>query len=265
MNEGMNPVDPMSAGSPGTPMGPVNSQGGLPTGPQNSGQGSIYEDVMDRTRIYQIGLGILGTLLLIFLILFIVFAVKAGRSEGYWNEVISKKIEQRESELTDTCELEKKDIRENPWTNFTGRDDFGAPRFTVPRNWSQYEYFDINANNPYSLYFNPEMVQYDAGDGIKKNHAALEVIISKKVYTAEIKEMQEEIKSNKDVNATEDAINISNFEGMKFVYNNEDLERKVAAIILPYRDRALFIKTDDYDKWNENYYEKFYKSFVLTQ
>lgn len=255
MNEGTNPIDPMSAGSPGDPAGPVNPQG--PAGPS-----PIYEESTNYTRIYQIALGVLGFFLLVALIFIIVYAKKAGRTQEYINKKVEEGKDVKGQEVRDACELEKKDIRENPWTNFSARDDFGAFKFTVPRNWSHYEYFDINANNPYSVYFNPEIVRYDAGQ--KKNHAALEVTISKKLYTAEIKEIQEEIKRNKDADKTEEPVDISNFKGTKLTYKDKGLGRRIGVIILPYRDRALFIKTDDYDQWNEKYYDRFYKSFALT-
>jgi hypothetical protein len=241
---------------PLNPMNPV----GPPSGPSPVSPGPVYDE-SDNSRIYKISLGVGGFLLFVFLILLIVFYVKASRTTEFINQKVAEGKTAKDKEVRDACELEKKDIKENPWTDFKARDEFGAFKFVVPRNWSQYEYFDINANEPYSIYFSPDMVRYDVGT--RKNHAALEVVVSKKVYTSEIKELKEKLKFNKDP-VTEETINISNFSGSKFTYKDKDLNRRIGVIVLPYRDRALFIKTDDYDQWSEKYYTKFYQSFALT-
>jgi len=255
-----NPVDSMSAGLPGSPMEPANPQG--PVNPVNPEP--VYGEETNYSRIYQIALGVLGLILLVVAIFLIVYIQKANRTDAYINQKVEEGKAVKEEEVRGACELEKKDIRENPWANFTARDEFGAFKFQVPRNWAQYEHFDINDNNPYSVYFSQDIVRYDANNAIKSVHAPLEVIVSKKLYDAEIKAIQDEIKRNKDANKTEEVVNISNFQGTKLTYIDKDLGRRVGVIILPYRDRALFIKTDDYDKWNEKYYDKFYKSFALT-
>lgn len=248
MNEEINPINPQIP-----PQGPDN-----PINPVNP----MYEEETNTSMIYKIVLGVLGFLLLVALIFIIVYYKKATKTTAFINQKVEEAKGVKETEVRSACELEKTDIRENPWTNYTARDDFGAFKFVVPRNWSLYEVFDINANNPYSLYFHPEIVSYDTK--LRKNHVALEMTISKKLYAAEVKDIQEDIKRNKDTNKTEEAVVISNFTGTKFIYYDKELGRRVGVILLPYRDRALFIKTDDYDKWNEKYYDKFYKSFALT-
>ncbi|MEK7447406.1 MAG: hypothetical protein AAB632_01205 [Patescibacteria group bacterium] len=251
MNDPVNPMNPVD------PVNPINPPNQNPVSP-----GPVFEETTNTSRIYQIALGVVGFLLLVALIFVTVYYIKANRTTTYINQKVDESKGIKEKEVREACEIEKTDMRENPWTNFTARSDFGAFSFTVPRNWSQYEHFDINANEPYSIYFSSDMVKYDAGT--KKNHAALEVTISKKLYNAEIKAIQDEIKRNKDANKTEESVNISNFTGTKFTYKDEGLGKKVGVIVLPYRDRVLFIKTDDYDQWNEKYYDKFYKSFAIT-
>lgn len=262
MSENYNPMDPMAAG-PGSPnpSGPVGPVG--PAEPQNpANPGPMFEEETNYTRIYQIALGVLGFLLLVSLIFVLIYANKAGRSQKYWDGVVAQAVDKKDKEDKVSYEQQLKDFKENPWTEYKARDEFGAFKFIVPRTWSQYEYFDINANDPYSIYFSPDTVKYDSA--ARQNHAALQVVISKKLYSDQVKEIEQKIKMHLDTGATEEKINIANFTGTKFVYQDKDLNKKVGVIVVPYRDRALFIKTDDYDKWNEKYYTKFYNSFALT-
>lgn len=245
------PVNPMN------PIGPVNPPSSGPVSP-----GPMFEETTNTARIYQIVLGVVGFFLLVSIIFVIVYYGKANKTTAYIDQKVAEGKGVKEKEMRSACDLEEKEIRENPWANFTAKSDFGAFSFTIPRNWSQYEHFDINANEPYSIYFSPGMVKYDAG--LKKNHSALEVSISKRLYAAEVKDIQEEIKKSKDANKTEEAVVISNFTGTKFTYKDKELNKKIGVILIPYRDRVLFIKTDDYDQWNEKYYDKFYKSFAIT-
>lgn len=250
MNEEFNPMNPT---------GPVG-----PSVPNPATPGPIYDESSGSGNIFKIIIGVLGFVLLILLILVVVYVMKANRTTAYINQKVEEGKATREREVKDACELEKKDIRENPWVSVTSREELGAFKFIVPRSWAQYEHFDINANEPLNLYFNPEMVRYDSAERIKTDHAALEVTVSKKLYAKEVDELKIKIKKTLDPK-TEDSINISNFTGTKFTYKDKDLGRNVGVIILPYRDRALFIKTDDYDKWGAEYYKKFFESFALTQ
>jgi len=251
-----NPINPMNPQGPADPMGQSFETGG-PTNP-------VYEETTHLSKLYKVIIAVMGFVIFILLILLIIFIMRSNTAQSRINAEVAKATEKKEKEIRDACELEKKDIRENPWADFKARDDFGTFKFTVPRNWAYYERFDINANNPYSLYFNPEIVRYDAAQNIREVHSALEVTITKKLYSQEIKDLKEKIKNAKDKSATEETVNISNFTGTKFTFKDKDFNRKVGVIILPYRDRAFFIKTDDYDQWNEKYYDKFWKSFALT-
>lgn len=252
MNENMSPngpVDPMSQDLGNqNPMNPV------------------YEESTRLSKLYKVILGVMGFLILVLLITLIVYIGKANDSQARIDSEVKKALEKRENELNSLCEIKIKDVRENPWADFKARDEFGQFKFIAPRNWSKYEYFDLNANDPYTLYFSPDMVQYDSNQNIRLTHSALEVAISKKVYSQEINDMKVKMQyqSGDDKEFTEEPVTVSNFTGTKFVYKHKDLGRKIGVIILPYRDRALFIKTDDYDKWNGEYYEKFWKSFALT-
>lgn len=252
------------------PLNPMNPDPNQPSDPMNQSLGGnnpinpVYEETTHIPMMYKVILGVMGGVILIGLGLLIVFIMKANDSQERIDAEVNKALEARTEELKNSCELEKKDIRENPWAEFQGRPDFGTFKFTVPRDWAKYEYFDLNANVPYSLYFNPGIVMYDATQNIRANHSALEVSITKKVYAQEIKDLKEKIKNLKDPNATEETVTISNFSGSKFTYKDKELNRKVGVVILPYRDRAFFIKTDDYDAWNEKYYHPFWNSFALT-
>ncbi|MDO8507602.1 MAG: hypothetical protein Q7S53_03465 [bacterium] len=254
MNDPMNPMQP-----PQGPVDPMNQ-----SFENNDPMHPVYEETTHLSKLYKIIIGVMGFVIFVLLILLIIFIVKSNDSQARINAAVEKATEKKEKEIRDACELEKKEIRENPWADFKAREDFGTFKFIVPRNWAYYEHFDINANNPYSLYFNPDMVRYDSNENIRETHAALEVTITKKLYAQEVKDLKEKIKNSKDKSATEETVNISNFTGTKFTYKDKDLGRKVGVIILPYRDRAFFIRTDDYDQWNDKYYDKFFKSFAIT-
>ncbi len=258
MNDGM--LNPMAGGNepaPETPNpgGPINPM--PPAGPSfDSGSSGFGMD-----KIFKIMTGVLGFLLIILIILVIVYAGKANKTKTYIEGVVKTNVDQKVKAAQDSCEQQKKDLLEKPWKEYKARDEFGAFKFQVPKNWSQYEHFDMSENEPYQLYFNPDTVQFDSS--VKKDHAALEVGISKNLYDNEVKDLKSSFGGILN-SKTEEKITISNFTGTIFIYKDQDLNRNIGVIMLPYRDRTLFIKTDDYDKWNDQYFSKFYKSFSIT-
>ena len=262
-------INPMNA-YPSGQGGGSGSSGVPPSGPVDptpppinpiSPQGPMSEKT-NFSRIYQIIIGAVALFLIISLIFAAIYYQKANKTQAYINSVASQAADQKAKDDKVSCDAQIKDIKENPWTEYTARQEFGAFKFIVPRNWSQYEYYDINANDPYSLFFSPDTVRYVSNT--RDNHSALQVVVSKRLYSDEISDLEQSIKMNMDTSSSEEKVTISNFTGTKFVYTNKDLQRKVGVIVLPYRDRALMIKTDDYDKWGDKYFTKFYQSFALT-
>ena len=154
----------------GGPIGSVPPPTG-PVGPMNK--------ETNYTRIYQIAVGVVALLLLVALIFIIVYYRKANKTQSYISGVTAQAVDKQSKDDKVSCDQQIKDIRENPWTEYKAKDEFGAFKFIVPRNWSQYEYYDDNANDPYSLYFSPDTVRYDSS--ARKNHAALEVVVSKRL------------------------------------------------------------------------------------
>lgn len=276
----MDPIDSMNAGS-ASPIdpnpnsaGPVGQTGSGnanplgPNGPVGPGNPMDYNSSspggggLNMTRIYQIALGILILIILILIIFVFLYKGKANKTQKYIDNVTAQAVDNKSKEDKSSCDKQIKDMKENPWAEYKALDEYGAFKFQVPKDWSQYEHYDMSGSYPYRLYFNPAPVHYDASNSVHDDHAALEVIISKQQYNDEVKQLESQLAYAADKH-TEDDISISNFKGKNFFYKDKDLGKNVGVIILPYRDRALFIKTDDYDQWHD-YFSQFYQSFKLT-
>lgn len=234
-------------------------------GPQMPINQPVYDESTDYSKIYKIALAVLGFFLIAALVATFIFYSKSAQTEDLIQQRIKDEVIKTQESDDAICEQEKKDDRENPWMEYIARNTYGAFKFTVPRGWSKYEHFDINANEPLQMYFNPGEVRYDAG--VRRDHSALEVIVGKRLYTGELNDLKRTIENliRKKITPKDKgtAIKISGFNGTRFVYYDQDLKMNVGVIILPFRDRVMFIKTSDYDKY-QKYYEKFYKSFVIT-
>jgi len=233
-----------------SPQGPI--QPVVPGGP-------VYEEETNYARIYQIGLVVLGLILLVVVIFTIVFYKKANRTTAYIDDKVATAKTETQTADDAICEQEKTDDRENPWMEYVARNTYGSFKFVVPRGWAKYEHFDVNANEPLRMFFSPDTVRYNSD--ARDDHAALEVIIGKRMYSGELQELKNRLRT--DLGKKESTLKISGFDSSMFIYYNKDLKKKIAVILVPFRDRTMFIKTADYDKYTK-YYEKFYKSFVIT-
>ena len=209
---------------------------------------------------YKISLGVVSLLFIIVLVLFFVYFQKADRTEEYINSRISEATSIKEDEMVTSCELQKKEIQENPWVSYTAPNMLGAFSYQYPRGWSKHQIFDINAQIPYTSYFNPDMVEYDSS--LRNIHAPLEVYVSKNLYSKELDGLEKKAVKSKEKYEISD-IKISEFNGRKFYYKDQDLQRFVNVIIIPYRDRTLIIKTDNARDY-QNYFDQFAESFILT-
>lgn len=236
----------------------INPQGQGPMQPVSPG-GPVYEEDTNYTRIYQIILGVLGFIFLVVVVFTIVFYKKANRTTAYIDDKVNQAKTETQKADGDICEQEKRDDRENPWMEYVARNTYGSFKFLVPRSWSKYEHFDVNANEPLRMFFSPDTVRYDSES--RNDHAALEIIIGKRLYGGELQELKNRLLT--ELNKKESTLKISGFDSSMFIYYNKELKRKVGVILVPFRDRTMFIKTADYDKYSK-YYEKFYKSFVIT-
>lgn len=221
----------------------------------------MYEEEK-KSPIGKIVIVILAVLLAITLILLLLFFQKASTKQDEIDGIVATAVAEKEKEVQTSCEVQKKEIQENPWEEFEARNVFGAFKFEIPRSWARYERFDLDANVPLALYFNPSLVRYDSLTN--SNHAALYVEITKTMYSKEIDNLRNKMKGVVAAEGEELDASISGFDGKVFYYKDKDLGKKIAVVVLPYRDRTLLIRTDDYNNFQE-YFKKFSESFVLTR
>lgn len=221
----------------------------------------MYEEEK-KSPLGKIIIAVLTVLLLVALVLLFIFFQKAGTKQDEIDGIVATAVGVKEKELQAACEVQKKEIQENPWEEFAARDVFGAFKFQIPRSWARYERFDLDANVPLALYFNPSLVRYDSLTN--SNHAALYIEITKTMYSKEIDNFRNKMKGIVSAEGEELDASISGFDGKVFYYKDKDLGKKIAVVILPYRDRTLMIRTDDYNNY-QDYFKKFSDSFVLTR
>lgn len=205
------------------------------------------------------------------IILFVLIAVslgfiytlnkKANQTEETIKGRVDKAVGVKSDEAKAACEVEKRELVENPWQVYKASPLVGSFSFQFPKSWSRYEEFDLNSSDAsLRVFFNPIAVSMDAN--LDYIHSALQMDISKSIYSVELKKYRDEAKKSKSKDEETD-IKISGFDGKFFRYKDLKIGQYVGVAIIPYRDNTMIIKTDNHDKYKD-YFDKLNTSLIIT-
>jgi hypothetical protein len=203
-------------------------------------------------------------LALVGFILFFVTASGAGFL-GYQLVTFNKKKATELSEALSNKEKQlKKDFqaeKERVNTSFVADEIFGNFEFTYPKIWSTNVKQEQGAIEELVFLADPELINVNKDK--PGPYTALRVQVYNQKYDIKLKDLQNKNKNNKAALKEEDAT-VSGISGKRFIGKDAKTGLNLNYIVLPIRDKTLYIGTDDGVNQLENF-EKILKTFKISK
>ncbi len=198
-----------------------------------------------------------GVLFVIALVFVVLFGVKlVGANKQKTNEITAS-LEAQAKELKAAFQAEK----EVSTTKYIADEIFGSFEFSYPKVWSTNVKQEIGAATELEFLADPSLIVVNKE--VKGPFPALKVQVFEEKYTSKLKDVES---SNKGVKnpMTETDFKVSEISGKRFEGTGEESGKKFAYVILPLRDKTLYIGTDDLTAFTKNY-ETILKSFKISK
>lgn len=198
-----------------------------------------------------------GVLFVISLGIAVVFGVKLNSENKSKAGEISTALASQESELKKAFQKD----RETTTTKYVADEVFGSFEFDYPKVWSTNVTQDLGASQELVFLADPNLILVNK-DG-ERPYPALKVIVYQDKYATKLKDVEN---SNKNVKnpMTETDITVSDLKGKMFTGADKDNGKKFVYVIVPLRDKTLYIGTDDSDNQLTNF-ETILKTFKISK
>lgn len=190
---------------------------------------------------------ILGGLFLVSIVFLVLFGVKISSNNKDKTAELTKALTAQEKELRKTFQTEK----EKTTTKYTAGEIFGAFEFSFPKVWDTniHEAEGKTEELTFLADQNPVVIK----DGSKES-VGLRVVVYKDKYATQLKNTEDKTKNNTKTKLTEEDVTVSDVKGKKFTGTTEASgDKKVQFILLPLRDKTLYIGTDNIDVYADQY------------
>lgn len=187
-----------------------------------------------------------GVLFVVSLGFVILFAVKLGGANKAKNEEITASLTKQSKELNAAFQSEK----EKTTTKYVADEVFGSFEFSYPKVWSTNVKQEVGASQELVFLADPKMIVLNKE--VPGPFPALRVLVYQDKYANKLKDTEN---SNKNVKSpmVETDVTVSGIAGKKFTGIEAKSGKKFAYVILPLRDKTLYIGTDDSDAFIKNY------------
>lgn len=207
-------------------------------------------------RLWRVLTVVFGLLFLVVLALVVLFGVRLFQNNSIKDKETSDKLAAQEEQLKQECQTEKeKDI-----VQYVSDEIFGSFKFGYPKIWSTNVTQEEGASEELMFLADPNLITIDK----KKTNTitALRVVVYSDKYETKLAEVED---SNTDTKLlTESDVKVSGIAGKKFIGKDEETGNNVGFILVPLRDKTLYIGTDNYSKYKDQY-EKITNSFNLSK
>jgi len=187
-----------------------------------------------------------GVLFAVALGFVVLFGVKLGGANKQKATEISAALATQAKQLKADFQSDK----EKTTTTFLADDVFGSFEFTYPKVWSTNVKQEVGAAEELNFLADPNMIIVNKE--VPGPFPALRVIVYQAKYTSKLKEIES---SNKNVSSpmVESDVTVSGLSGKKFTGKNEKSGKTFAYVIVPLRDKTLYIGTDDAGAYIKNF------------
>ncbi len=180
----------------------------------------------------------------------LIFVILFGLKISNWNDTkaqeISDAISQKQSEMEVLC----RENNEKDTTTYIADEYFGSFEFSYPKVWQTNVTQYLAINEQLVFMADPSIVLIDKD--AKGPYPALKVIVYNTKYESKLKELESKNKYAKSRQAEEDA-SVSGLSGKKFSGKDVDSGKQIIYVILPLRDKTLYIGTTDSSLYADHY------------
>jgi hypothetical protein len=204
-------------------------------------------------RVLSIVLGVLFVLSLIFITL---FGVRLAKINNIKNIELNAAVSKREKEMVKTCQLNK----EKTESTYTAEEVFGSFQFSYPKMWETN--VKRTDGNPQLLFLaDPNLIIMTDNTGPA---TALRLKVITDNFDAIDKENKQKTNGAQLAFKGED-ITLSGIKGRKYTGSTSEMkERQISFVLLPLRDKTLYIGTDDYKAFSKQF-QTILDSFKLSK
>jgi len=187
-----------------------------------------------------------GVLFVVALGFVILFGVKLSGATKQKTDEIAVALTRQSKELNSAFQTEK----ETTITKYVADEIFGSFEFSYPKVWSTNVTQEVGSGVELKFLADPKMITINKD--IPGPYPALRVLVYQDKYANKLRDTEN---SNKNVKnpMKETDITVSDIKGKKFVGTEEKSGKQFAYVILPLRDKTLYIGTDDLTNFTKNY------------
>lgn len=210
---------------------------------------------MGDTRPWKLGVIVLGLILFVSLIFLVVFGLRLSNVKNIYKADLEQKLEDQENNLKVEFQKEK----EVPTVKYKADDVFGNFEFAYPKVW--YTNLRRSDSDPELQFLgNPSLIvmQDDHGPA-----TAVRISVNKDKFQDRVTQIEDEIKS-KELKFQIEDITLTGLKGKKYTGTPENGDKVISYVLLPLREKTLYIGTDDFNTYKENY-EFVIKTFTLNR
>ncbi len=201
---------------------------------------------------------VLGILLVISLGLLVLFGVSLANADKVKKAEISSSLAAQEKQLKAEFQTEK----EQTLATYTAPDSYGSFTFDYPKVWSTYFKQEEGAREALTFYGDPNPIVFDRSLG--GPFTAVKMLVYSDKYETKVKDIRSRYITGSKSPYKESDIVVSSVSGKKYIGVDRETKKSVAFILLPLRDKTLFIGTDDSEKYTSNL-DKIVKSFNINK
>ncbi len=201
---------------------------------------------------------VLGVLLLISLGLLVLFGVRLADANGVKTKEIQANLLAQEKSLESDFQAELEKIV----SNYTADEVFGSFKFSYPKVWSTYVHQEVGSSVEFTFLADPNLIIFNKL--VPGPYTSLRVLVYGDKYDNKVKETRSRYITGSRAPFKEEDITVSEVKGKKFTGTSTESKKKISFVLLPMRDKTLYIGTDDSDKYSKNL-DTIVKSFKVSK
>jgi len=207
-------------------------------------------------RLWRVLAVVFGLLFVVALGLVILFGVRLFQN----NQIKDNETKGKLAALEEQLKVEFQKTQEQEGEEYVADEVFGAFKFVYPRVWFTNVVKNEGAQEELTILADPSLITIDNKE--KNTTVALRVILYNEKYDAKLGQVEG---ANKEKSLlVETDTKVSDISGKKFIGKDEVTGNNVAFVLVPLRDKTLYIGTDNYEQYKDQY-EKVVTSFNLTK
>jgi len=198
-----------------------------------------------------------GVLFVIALVFVVLFGVKlSGANKQKANEV-SAALTVQAKQLTAANQAEK----EKTTTKYVADEVFGSFEFSYPKVWSTNVEQAVGGSQELIFLADPNMLIMNKD--VPGPYPALRVVVYQDKYTTKLADVENDNRGIKNPVKETDIV-VSGIKGKRFSGIEAKSGKQFAYVILPLRDKTLYIGTDDLANFTKNF-ETIVGSFKISK